>query len=197
MSLSKVLFCSALVVAALPSLALADVNLVTNGGFETGDFTGWTQVGNIDFSGVAGNFSGVDPAEGAFQAFFGPVASTGGIVQSPLVSTSTLYNVSFWLYNFGGTPNSYDVSLGGVSLTGKVVDAPAFGYTEFSYTNVAAGPNPTIQFLFQQNPSYFLLDNVVVTAAGGTAPTPEPGIYSVLGLGLAGLAFALRRRKSA
>src|SRR5689334_4677324 len=47
----------------------ANANLVANGDFETGDFTGWAQFGDTSFSGV----DGTAPQAGSFAAFFGPL----------------------------------------------------------------------------------------------------------------------------
>ena len=58
----------------LPGQASA-ANLIVNGSFETGDFTGWTLSGNTGVTGVTGSFGGVDPEDGSFQAFFGPIGS--------------------------------------------------------------------------------------------------------------------------
>ena len=47
---------------------------------------------------------------------------------------------------------------------------PAFGYTEFTYTAQATSSSTTVSaFSFQQNPSYFLLDNVSVVQAAVSA----------------------------
>jgi hypothetical protein len=51
--------------AALSFAQPAKANLITNPGFETGDFTGWTQV----FGAVTGTFLGVNPHSGNFQRF--------------------------------------------------------------------------------------------------------------------------------
>ena len=57
-------------------------SLVTNGGFETGDFAGWSQTGDTTFNGV--QCPGPDPSvyEGNCSAFFGPSFSVGGIEQT-------------------------------------------------------------------------------------------------------------------
>src|SRR5271169_2184183 len=120
MSIAKLLFFGALIGSAVPTLALADVNLVTNGSFETQDFTGWTQFGNTDFTGVDCNNAndfGVSPTNGVCQAFFGPIGTKGGIDQAPVVSATALYTVSFDMANLGGTPNSFEADLGAVTLT--------------------------------------------------------------------------------
>jgi hypothetical protein len=52
-------------VAALSFAYPASANLITNPGFETGDFTGWT--GSL-IGGVVGTAFGVSPHSGSFQA---------------------------------------------------------------------------------------------------------------------------------
>jgi hypothetical protein len=56
------------------------VNIVTNGGFETSSFAGWTQTGNTVFNGVECPGAAF-VFEGNCDAFFGPTGSNGGISQ--------------------------------------------------------------------------------------------------------------------
>jgi hypothetical protein len=165
-------------------------NLVVNGSFETGDFTGWTQFGNTSFIGVTGNFGGVAPADGDFQAYFGPPGSIGGIFQTLATTVGATYDISFDLYNFGGTPSEYMVQFGSTTLV-DVVNSPAFGYTTFEYTAVATSADTGFTaFGFQQNLAYFLLDDVVVTLA---VPEPSSLISGSIAV-LIGIGCALRRR---
>ena len=182
---------AALVVAALGLGSQASAaNLVTNGSFETGDFTGWTQVGNFS------NYQGVDTAanwavsapDGAYIAYFGAVGSLGGISQNIATVAGGSYNVSFDLYNFGRTPSEYQVQFGGNTLT-DVVNPGAFGWTAFSFVETAASNSTVLTFQFQQNPSYFLLDNVQVA-------TPIPAAVWMVGSALFGV-FGFARKKTA
>lgn len=166
-------------------------NLVTNCGFETGTFTGWTPVGDQTFNGVQGGIQ----HSGSFGAFFGPVGSLGGISQNLATVAGGQYNLSFWLQTDGGTPSEYRITFNGVTLT-DVVNPPAFGYTLFTFNNlVATGISSTLEFTFRDDPGFIFLDDVVVVPAG-SARTPEPATMLLLGSGLAGLGMRLRRRRA-
>src|SRR5437016_2189236 len=77
--------------------AFADL---VNGGFETGDFTGWTLAGNTDnTAGVFSGHFGVNPHSGSYQAYFRQIGSFASTSQNTPAGS---YDLSFWLYNFAG-----------------------------------------------------------------------------------------------
>jgi hypothetical protein len=177
-------------IALVTSMAANAAELVTNGSFETGDFTGWTQFGDTSFTGVSTEcYDGSCPTDGSNLAYFGPVNDVGGISQT-LATGAGLYNISFDLSNFQG--ESFSADFGGVTL---LVNPPQEGVTHYSFTDVAASGPTTLTFSFQDVPAYYTLDDVSVTAAG----VPEPASWALMLTGFFGLGATLRgaRRRTA
>jgi len=173
-------------------------NLVSNCGFESGDFGPWSTFDATDNIGVGTSSpTSVAPNSGTFLAYFGQVDSTGGITQMIPTVAGQAYDISFYLQNDGpdngeGGPGAtfFDISFDGGSLYSES-QAPAYGFTQFTFTGiVASSDNTPISFTFQQAPAYYSLDDVVVTASA-----PEPGSIGLIGVGLIGLSLILRRRK--
>src|SRR5258708_24543465 len=158
--------------------------LVTNGSFETGDFTGWTQIGNTGFSGVDGN---PGPGDGNDAAFFGPVGSTGGITQTLNTLPGRFYNISFDFEPDGGTTSSFsavwDTQPPLISLTNPA----ASGYQVLHFSAQATASTTTLTFNFRDDPGFLFLDSVSVAV-------PEPASLALLGIALGGMAFARRRK---
>jgi hypothetical protein len=168
---------------------------IANGGFETGDFSGWTQFGDTSFNGVCDISTcpgGFAPFEGTFAGFFGPVGDTGGIYQDIATVPGQIYAVSFYLaLPVDGPPNFFDVQFGnaGFSLTDFPVEFP---WLLFTYTAMATDTSTRLTFTFQNDPAYWFLDDVSVITQGGT--TPEPGTLVLFGSGLIGIAGVVRRK---
>jgi hypothetical protein len=173
----------------LSVVSYAGPTLVVNGGFENGDFTGWTQFGNTGFTSVV---CGGGAAEGSCFASFGQVGSIGGIFQNLATTSGALYDISFWLENTGGPTNSFGFTWDGGYLQ-TYSDAGSFGWTHYTFLNQPATTASTgLVFAFRQDPSFWHLDGVSVSSS-----IPEPSTVLLLAAGLLALgARAAKRRLS-
>lgn len=195
MTTRKHVFYGVLALVSLLGLGItqsAKANLIVNGGFETGDFTGWTTGGNLSFTGVAGVHNGVSPHSGNFQAFLGPIGSNGFISQNLATVPGGHYVLDFSLQNDGGTPNYFSIIWGGVPFF-IYTDVQAFGYTSLQYPLPTTFTNiTTLEIDFRQDPAYWHLDDISVTALS----TPDSGSTVVL-LGVAMSVVGLLHRRIA
>src|SRR5579862_229680 len=188
MVLRKMLWVGLLLLASAASAQAQ--NLVANGGFETGDFSGWTRTGNQNFMFVTTAFDGIAPHGGSYQAVAGPQSAVGSLSQSLATQVGKQYDITFWVANYGLTPNSFDATFGGNTLL-VFNGIGALPYTEYTYTETATAPATTLQFDFQQPNAYWYLDDVSVEVV------PESSTISLLvfgGLPLLGLVFWRSRR---
>jgi hypothetical protein len=183
---------------ALIAAPAAHAGLIQNGGFETGDFTGWTQSGNVAVTTDPYFGIGNSTLDGRYLVVFNSGDQPANAVLSQTFSTiaGTDYTVSF---DYGGTTgqsiNVASTGLGGSAL-GSVFATSNGSFsssTVFSYTFEADSASSTLT-ISDRAPSTVssdgVLDNVSVTAV------PEPTSLALFGAGLAGLGW-LRRRKAA
>lgn len=174
--------------AVMFAFAPASAQLVVNGGFETGDFTGWNQVNDTSFTGVQGTFGGVAPI-GNFQAFFGPTdPGGGGIIQTIATTAGASYGLSFFLANLGNPPNAFGLFWDG-NFVSIDFDLSPFDYTNITTTLTATGTATDLGFIFYHEPSFFLLDGIALEAA-----VPEPATWGLMIIGFAAVGTAMRRR---
>ena len=179
-------------------------NLVVNGGFENGNFSGWTQSGS--FSAATGGpghvglyIGGYGPQSGDFYAALGTVRTLGTLSQTLTTTPGQTYTLSFFLANDGGTPNEFRVDWNGTTMLDQIGIGNQ-GYSAFNFVVKATSATTSLTFFERNDPGYLSLDNVTVSTAtvdGGPPPkAPEPSSLVLLAVGALGLAgFAgLRRR---
>ena len=175
--------------ALLVCCVSAQADLITNGGFETGNFSGWSA--SIDPS-----WDGVDiqsPQAGTYSAFFGS-AGTSTISQTLSTDVGKTYYVSFWLKNEEdvngvANPNSFQFAWGGTTVL-SVSDESAFDYKQYGFFLDATSASTDLSFSFSPQVAFWDFDSVDVV--------PEPDGLALAGLGGAlALMVTQRRRRQA
>jgi hypothetical protein len=190
-TLARSIFCAAALLCTVAWNAKA-VELVTNGGFETGNFSGWTHTDPSGFDNV-----GSDPLfahSGNFHANLGASPASGHLSQSLTTVAGTAYTLSFFLANditAGlGPSTAFEVFWNGASVLSIPANAPPFAYTNFTLTGLlATGGATTLEFVYHHDNDFWRLDDVSVSV---------PEMASTIWLALptfAALGFVYSRRE--
>jgi hypothetical protein len=144
---------------------------VQNGGFEAGNFSGWTQSGNTAYTTVQSDPTYVH--SGNYGAVLGPSGTPGYISQSLATVPGQAYVVSLWLKApAGGAPTEFLASWNGTNVYDRF-NLPAIGWTNIRVPVVSTRANTILQFGFRNDPDFFGLDDISVQ------PVPPPMIQTV------------------
>jgi len=210
----------------LPAAGPAKANLVTNGDFETGSFSGWT----VSDPGLPTTPSVIvvttinpppDPVHtcldavlcppvfaGSFSAALGSVGALGSISQVLTTVPGQTYDLSYEFISDGLTPNLFGVSFGADPVVplafapanhpndGDYSTATSADYDLFNFLVTATSTATTLLFQEQNDNGNFGLDNVSVVAATVTAAEPDGISLFLAGAGLLGFGAWRRRRTS-
>jgi PEP-CTERM motif len=186
---------STLLAVGFCSLAVsvqAGIELVSNGGFETGDFSGWTHTGLLTYTKV----DSLGAHSGSYGYDEGAVTIPHYISQILSTVPNTAYAIDFWLRPNGtsgfesvvkwGGNTIYDATDQTVTTSGLTVHA----WNQVHFNVVATSSSTTLELGLRQDVGWSQLDDVSVTAV------PEPSTYlaGLSAIGMLGL-FAWKSRK--
>ena len=148
--------------------------LVLNGGFEIGDFTGWTLTGDLYAFVDDGSHSGTMPYSGNYEAELGTLSSSGQLSQTLFTVAGAGYLLSLWLnIPDGQTPNEFLVSWNGHTLFDET-NIPAIGWTNLQFLVSAPGTSTVLEFGCLDAPGYLGLDEVSVLPMPTVGVTANP-----------------------
>jgi hypothetical protein len=179
-----------LLVLAMPLAQAAATNLITNGGFETGNLSGWTKTnvryGGVDASRPNSGLYAYDPLNGAGDG-------TETISQTFSDTAGSFLTVSAWVNAFSTDPNDFfTIAFNGVSLINKSgFPVSEAGYLQYTFQVQATGSDSiSISSIATPLPAHVYFDDVSVAVA-----VPEPDTYAMFAAGVLLLGFVLRRQR--
>jgi hypothetical protein len=220
----KILFLGISMALWAASASAGGIDLVANGGFTTGDFTGWTSssdenwyVNGIDTNPGAPSDTSYAAENGCVGASCNDPVNGSWITQSLATEVSQTYTLTFFYdpgplsEDDGGggidaiadasviTTTELDVLWDGSLVTGgQIVNATSSTWEEYTFTGLTASTTSTVlEFTGREDPDYLQLTDISVTA--DASPTvPEPASLTLIGGGLLGMiCTVLRRRRKA
>jgi subtilase family serine protease len=160
--------------------------IVQNGGFEIGDFTGWTLSGAnaSNFNLVASGFP-ISAHSGTYVAVLGEIGSLATLSQTLPTQPGQSYLLSAWLENSTNKNNTptqqflvnWNTNAPATRTIFNQTYTAAFGWTNILLRVTAAGTSTVLQFQARNDPSNFGLDDVAVT------PIPTPKLQTIAGSG--------------
>jgi hypothetical protein len=165
----------------------ARANSILNGGFEDPAFSDWAVEQAASGSAL---FEGGSAHTGHSAAWFGAVGTIADTISETFATTpGVTYVLTFWVAHAGAAvSNSFAAFWDGVPVL-TLVNAGSFGYTEYTFSEVATDTTTTISFSGRDVLSFFRLDDVNVTE------TPEPWTVVLTGLGFLSLLTLAHRTR--
>ena len=177
-------FCASLAAGAVfvcCATAGASADIIKNGGFETGDFSGWSVSGPFAFV-KAGTFNGYDAHSGSYFAALGFVTEST-LMQTVTDTAGQQYTLTYFLASEGDEQTDFSVLWNGVTLPGSQLTDPNSNNKYVEYTFLVTGTGSDSLTFNEMDASLYLgLDDVSLSA------TAVPG--PIVGAGLPGLLFA-------
>ena len=160
------------VMQIIPFTVRVGQNIVSNGGFETGDFRGWSLNATGTF--VTNRLGYVH--SGLRGALLGQESFSGSLEQTLPTLAGQTYQISLWLDNpkniKGVSPNEFSVSWEGTPIYYRA-DVPTTNWFNLQFTVTATGNGSLLQLSFRDDPFYLGLDDVIVK------PVPPPKVTAI------------------
>ena len=158
-------------------------NIVTNGGFETGNFNDWT-LDAITTVTVVGKDKGLVHS-GKYGAELGQGSSLGYLSQTLPTIAGQTYRLSLWLANpknsisTNATPNEFQVQWEDTTIYDGV-NLPFMAWTNLQFTVTATTSGSLLQFGFRDDPYYLGLDDISVKPIAVIAASAAPHLLAIV-----------------
>jgi trimeric autotransporter adhesin len=161
---------------ATSAIAHITVSLLRNGGFETGDFSGWTLAGSTNTDTVFYNDVRHEWHSGRWGALLGDT-QMASLSQTFSTIPGQSYLLSLWIENpSSGAVQQFRLNWNTNSSTTNtlfdIVNPPAFSWTNLQFFVSATDSNSTLQIQAENDPNCFVLDDVSIT------PIPLPAFQT-------------------